>query len=286
LDAAPSQLLDLVAYEYELRRHEPGVSCEEYVERWPRFREELAHRLQTTVDYAKDTSPPGPPLPADIMPPGKRLGHYELLKELGQGGMGIVYRAWDRNRGRQVALKTIQGMTADALYRFKQEFRLRADLHHPNLVSLYELIAEGEHWFFTMELVEGRDFLRYVRGGTDGFGPPAAEPLASPEQFQRLRQSLRQLAEGIEALHTAGRLHRDVKPSNVMVTPTGRVVLLDFGLIAKLNPQQLHESTTRHFLGTVAYMSPEQARSESLSPASDWYSVGVMLYQALAAGHQ
>jgi tetratricopeptide (TPR) repeat protein len=281
LDASPSHLLDLVVHEYELRRQEPGVSGKEYGERWPRFREELVHRLQTLLDHTKDTSPPAPPLPVDTTSPGTCLGQYELLNELGRGGMGIVYRALDRKRNRPVALKTIQSMSADALYRFKQEFRLRADLHHPNLVSLHELIAEGGHWFFTMELVEGSDFLRYVRGGADALSPPAAAPLTSPEQYQRLRQALCQLAEGIEALHAAGRLHRDLKPGNVIVTRACRVVLLDFGLVAQLNPQQVHESTTHHLLGTAAYMSPEQARSEALSPASDWYSVGVMLYEAL-----
>jgi tRNA A-37 threonylcarbamoyl transferase component Bud32 len=287
LGDAPSPLLDLVVYEYELRRHEPGLSCAEYLKRWPRFRDELARRLQMILQLQMFFNPTPDiafhtlPLPAETPSPGACLGQYELLNELGRGGMGIVYRALDRKRNRPVALKTIQSMSADALYRFKQEFRLRADLHHPNLVSLHELIAEGGHWFFTMELVEGSDFLRYVRGGADALSPPAAAPLTSPEQYQRLRQALRQLAEGIEALHAAGRLHRDLKPGNVMVTRTSRVVLLDFGLVAQLNTQQVHESTTHHLLGTAAYMSPEQARSEALSPASDWYSVGVMLYEAL-----
>jgi hypothetical protein len=282
LVTAPMHVLELVVHEYELRRHEPGLSPEEYVERWPHFQEELARRLQTVLDPTQDTSPHAPSLPAHITSPQtKCLGQYELLKELGHGGMGIVYQAQDRKRGRQVALKTIQGMNAETLYQFKQEFRLCADLHHPNLVRLFELIAEEGRWFFTMELVEGNDFLAYVRGGANALVRPAAASLASPEQFQRLRQALRQLAEGTEALHTAGLLHRDLKPSNVMVTSTERVVLLDFGLMAQLNPQQLHESTTRHLLGTIHYMSPEQARSEALSPASDWYSVGVMLYEAL-----
>jgi hypothetical protein len=284
LDATQSCLFDLVVLEYELRRGEPGLSSEEYLKRWPRFRDELALRLHTIFDPTRDTSKPARPPAADIMPPGDCLGQYELLEELGRGGMGVVYRALDRKRGRQVALKTIQGMTADALYRFKQEFRLRADLQHPNLVSLYELIADRRRWFFTMELVEGSDFLRYVRGGAASFGTPAVVPPAGPGRFQRLRQSLRQLAEGIAALHAAGRLHRDLKPSNVIVTQAGRVVLLDFGLMARLNAEQLHESTERNLLGTVAYMSPEQARSEPLSPASDWYSVGVMLYEALTGG--
>ncbi len=281
LNAAPSALIELVVYEYGLREGEPGRSVQEYLERWPQFREALMQRLQTCIDQTRDTSHQAPPPPAARALPSARLGNYELLEELGRGGMGIVYRALDRKRGCQVALKTIQGMNPELLYRFKREFRLCADLHHSNLVALHELIAEEGSWFFTMELVEGSDLLHYVRAGADAFGPPASQPLTTPEQFQRLRQSFRQLAEGVEALHAAGRLHRDLKPSNVMATGSGRVVLLDFGLMAPLNPQKVHESTERHLLGTVAYMSPEQARSESLSPASDRYSVGVMLYEAL-----
>jgi tetratricopeptide (TPR) repeat protein len=306
LHEAPSAVIGLVQAEHALRRERGEVlSAAEYVERFPQYQTELLARM-STVDESQlverrqeneeiilSDKAPGEEAKrgrvqgeqsaweSTVKTDSVSIPGYELLEELGRGGMGVVYRARDRKRGCQVALKTIQAMTAEALYRFKQEFRLRADLHHVNLVRLFELIAEDGRWFFTMELVQGRDFLSHVRGGSDRLNPSAGTPLSTAEQYLRLRQVLRQLVNGVEALHSCRRLHRDLKPSNVMVSLEGRVVLLDFGLVTQLGPQLRHESTERHLLGTVAYMSPEQARSESLSPASDWYSVGVMLYEAL-----
>jgi serine/threonine protein kinase len=224
--------------------------------------------------------------------------------QLGEGGYGVVYRAFDRERNTPVALKTLRHVAAKALVRFKQEFRALADVSHPNLVSLYELSSHEDQWFFTMELVDGVNFLWYVRGDTypDEHSPTSAlSSPSSPElsgslrqagdetgaamihsagalNLDRLRRTLPQLTAGVVALHEAGKLHRDIKPSNVLVTLEGRVVLLDFGLVTEIAPEQTH---TLDRVGTPAYMSPEQMAGLPLTEASDWYNVGSMLYQAL-----
>jgi tetratricopeptide (TPR) repeat protein len=192
---------------------------------------------------------------------------FRVLRQLGEGGMGVVYEAHDDERGARVALKTVPNMTPAALARFKREFRAVADVQHPNLVSLGELVAEGDKWFFTMELVEGGDFLEHV------------QPRGGSLDEVRLRSALAQLTSALEALHAGGIAHRDVKPANVRVTPSGRVVLLDFGLAADFT--RTGSQTQARMAGTPAYMAPEQAASGAVGPAADWYAVGVVLFHAL-----
>lgn len=269
-----------------------------------------------------------------MMRPNEALpARFSVTRRLGAGGMGVVYEAFDRDRRQAVALKTLRQFDPAALYRFKHEFRALAEIVHPNLIPLYELVAEGDHWFFTMELVErGTDLLSFVRpdlpasnvstdsptstqagnATLDGsstqalaLDPPAAvdsrvlPPVSVAHvDFSRLRSVFRQLAQGVAALHAADKLHRDLKPSNVLVAPNGRLVVLDFGLVADLAAEprshargdavtpappstRTHSSTDRGLAGTVPYMSPEQAARVPLTPASDWYAVGVMLFQAL-----
>jgi hypothetical protein len=195
--------------------------------------------------------------------------------------MGVVYEAFDRERAQTLALKTLPRFDPAALYRFKQEFRALADLHHVNLVRLHEFVGtDSDRVFFTMELVRGVDFLSYVHGGA-GVRRPASDPpmKPSPADIQRLRPALRQLAEGIQVVHAAGKLHRDIKPSNILVTADGRVVLLDFGVATELARGGAVEESG--IVGTVSYIAPELALDEALTPACDWYSFGVLLYEAL-----
>jgi len=196
---------------------------------------------------------------------------FELRGELGSGGMGMVYRVFDRIRGEEVALKALRTTSGRDVYRFKREFRALADLVHPNLAALYELFTVGEEWMFTMELVHGVPFHRWVR-------PTGA---TGPVDQERLRTALIQLVDGLEGLHAAGKVHRDLKPTNVLVEPGGRVVILDFGLVADVEMISLDHTHEQTAVGTPAYMSPEQASDRALTPKSDWYSLGAMLYEIL-----
>ncbi|MGM0555280.1 MAG: serine/threonine-protein kinase PknK [Myxococcota bacterium] len=256
---------------------------------------------------------------------------FEILERLGSGGFGVVYKARDRELGSLVALKTLHETNPKNLFRFKREFRALADLTHPNLVTLYELISEGQLWYFTMELVDGEDFLSWMHdfirqdsvedaelaepsGDADTLeadtldivgehardtadtidesGPSTGEMLAKniengrPLDMARLRRVLAQLVRGTRALHRTGKLHRDIKPFNVLVTEDDHVQLLDFGMVADLTPhpslrQSDREEESAGFVGTPRYMSPEQAMGQKATEATDWYSVGVMLYEAL-----
>jgi eukaryotic-like serine/threonine-protein kinase len=190
---------------------------------------------------------------------------FQIERTLGAGGMGVVYQVRDGDSGARLALKTLRVTDGVAVDRLKREFRAVANVSHPNLARLDELHHHQGQWFFTLELLEGGEsFVDHVRpGGRLDEG--------------RLRAALGQLVAGLSALHQGALVHRDVKPSNVLVTGDGRVVLLDFGLVA---PSDRPEGSAG-MAGTAVYMAPEQARGEPPGPAADWYSVGVMLYQAL-----
>lgn len=236
-------------------------------------------------------------------------GRFVIQRCLGRGGMGVVYEALDRNTRSHVALKVLTQGDGPAIYRFKQEFRALADVRHENLVPLHELFAQDGRWFFTMDVVEGQPFLEYVRPGlarpfddtivmrsdtilrTDGHtsevtlrsAEAPAQPVTPTEvDVERLRSALTQLVAGIQAIHSAGKLHRDLKSSNVLVTREGRVVILDFGLVGDKLHEQLPDTLDRGIGGTPAYMAPEQVSDEATTAASDWYAVGGMLYEALS----
>jgi serine/threonine protein kinase len=247
---------------------------------------------------------------------------FELVRPIGAGGLGVVWEAVDRSTGARVALKSLLRATPEAITAFKREFRAITDVRHPNLVRLEELFLHDGIWFFSMELVHGSDLLSWVEttaaapsgmvspatfaevpdssGSPPTFSassldheepkgaPPTARPVtptpALPPRYDegRLRHALHQLAQGLCALHAARLVHRDVKPSNVLVTPQGRVVLLDFGLVADQRAPVHAPRAARQVAGTVRFMSPEQARGDTVGPSSDWYAVGVILHRMLA----
>jgi len=200
----------------------------------------------------------------------EKLGRYQIIRQVGSGAMGVVFEAIDSDRNERVALKTLHQLDPSALYRLKNEFRAVAGLVHPNLVALHELVSEHGQWFMTMEFIDGVSIVDYAR--------------RSPERIDvRTRNALRQLTRGLEALHSAGKLHRDVKSPNVLVDSNERAVLLDFGLAAdSLLSQGADVTVDEGILGTPAYMSPEQACGEPPTQASDWYAVGVVLYECLS----
>ncbi|HEX5657763.1 MAG TPA: serine/threonine-protein kinase, partial [Polyangiales bacterium] len=190
-------------------------------------------------------------------PRSLRIGRFELERPCGGGGEGQVFAARDTVGQTRVALKCLNSVRAGEQAALQHEFRALSHIVHPNLVSMQELFCVDGAWFFTMELLEGSDVVQHV----------AARPA-------EIRDVLRQLLSGLAAMHDAGFVHRDVKPSNVLVEPSGRVVLVDFGLVVA-------RGDARGAGGTPAYMAPEQLRGEALTPAADLYAVGAILFELL-----
>lgn len=218
----------------------------------------------------------GEPLPPSLGP----LDRFEIMSRLGRGSHGVVYDALDRQQGVRVALKTLRFADANNLLRLKREFRELVSLHHPNLVKLGELFEDDGRWFFSMQLVRGVDWTSYIHGLEQDLTITASHSIGVRRcDIARLRGALVQLGHGLHALHEADKLHRDIKPSNIRVEPNGRLLLLDFGLVAPLLDNASHEPADA--AGTVAYMAPEQAGFVPLTAASDCYAVGILMYEAL-----
>jgi eukaryotic-like serine/threonine-protein kinase len=196
-------------------------------------------------------------------------GRFVVGRVLGSGGMGIVHDAWDRQARRHVALKTLSRTGPALLYRFKLEFRLLADVVHPNLVRMHLLFEDRGRLCMVMELLRGRTLGQMI----------AERPSAGA-----MRELFAQIAEGVSAIHAAGCLHRDLKPDNIVVTREGRVVITDYGLACADGLGAPGQTICDgQGLGTPGYCAPEQGAGRTATRASDWYAFGVVLHEALAA---
>jgi non-specific serine/threonine protein kinase len=215
---------------------------------------------------------------------GKTVGHYRVLESLGSGGMGVVYRAEDTMLGRDVALKFLPPEAAadqSVLERFLREARAAAALNHPHICTIHEVERFAEQPVIVMEYLEGESLKARIERGL----LPADELLTIAIQ----------ISDGLQAAHAKGVTHRDIKPANIFLLRSGQSKVLDFGL-AKLAPKKAHAATARggsgmvtvesegltspgSAIGTIAYMSPEQARGEELDPRTDLFSLGAVLYE-------
>src|SRR6516165_9631036 len=212
---------------------------------------------------------------------GTRIGPYEITSPLGEGGMGVVYRAHDTKLGRDVAIKALPDAFAndpDRLQRFQREAQVLASLNHPNIAQIYGLEESDNARCIVMELVEGETLQERLKRG--------------PIPIDEALPIVKQLAEALEAAHRRGIIHRDLKPANITLSRDGKVKVLDFGLAKALQEQHASNlsnsptlvsaaSVTGIILGTAAYMSPEQARGAETDNRSDIFSFGAVLYEML-----
>ncbi|MCA9194706.1 MAG: protein kinase [Planctomycetales bacterium] len=285
----PELLRRLIVLEYALRLNyeKCAPNIESYVSLYPADARQLENLLQITVDKFKDViasetvSEPirsndstiketsVPAISMQNLP--TNLGPFLLTHMIGRGGMGYVYSAIDLRNAAQVAIKISRRMDGYSIFRFLEEFRWLSQIDHNHVVKLYDAFSEGDHRFFSMELVEGMDIVTWYR-----------ENAVPGENWTALRMYLSQIASAIDYLHQLGLVHRDIKATNILISKK-RAVLLDLGLVIRANQPSpsINGAWVDEIVGTLDYMAPERILRQPPVPANDWYSFGVVIYEIL-----